>query len=215
MTRRILEQSDVNAAADTLVTEGKKPTIGLIYEKVDRRGSNSTIQKMLAIWEASQATTAQSSTQPEIPASVMDALRAMGEKLVLEVYKASKVQTDAEIAVIVDGLKAQQAKLREDLETASKIEADRERDLLDAEKALTETQVLQNQVQQNLAASEAREQAAQIQVRDLTSHTREQSATIATQAERLGSLQANLDAATQKIRDLETRIHELENKGKK
>ena len=215
MTRRILEQPDVNIAADTLVTEGKKPTIGLIYEKVDRRGSNSTIQKMLAVWEASHTATAPSPTQPEIPALVMDTLRTMGEKLVLEVYKASKVQTDAEIAVIIDGLKAQQAKLREDLETASKIEADRERDLLDAEKALAEVQASHNHVQQNLAASEAREQAAQAQVRDLTSHTREQSATIASQAERLGSLQANLDAATQKTRDLEKRIHELEDKGKK
>jgi chromosome segregation ATPase len=138
----------------------------------------------------------------------------MGEKLVLEVYKSAKVQTDAEIAVIIDGLKAQQAKLQEDLETASKIEADRERDLIDAEKALADAQATHNQAQQNLAASEAREKAVQAQVLGLTSHTREQAATITSQAERIGSLQAHLDAAEQRCRDFEKRIHELEGEGK-
>ena len=221
MARRILSQNEINSAADALVAAGRKPTIGSVYDKVDRRGSNSTIQKMLAVWEAERGPdNVFAPPAPQIPAPAMEAIRAMGgemfQKMAQELFSTAKAEADAAVAPVIAGLQAKHAELQDALDTASRIEADREQDLVEAEKALADAEKVHAQDVQHLVDAsntighlqgEGEAKAARIATLEtsataMAAEARNQAAKIGVLERDLAGIQSREAAAQERIKEL-------------
>lgn len=208
MARRILEQNDINTAADTLVAEGKRPTIGLVYDLVGRRGSNSTIQKMLATWESQRGPVPTAPpVAPPMPAPAVEAITAMGGKLggMLqalgeEVFAAAKAEADAAVAPVIEGLQAKHQELQESLATAERIEADRDAEMAQMEADLAKAVSEHLADVQRIGHLEAELEAQTAKVADLVVKEGAFQSQIAVLSEQIGFLKGMLEATVEKAK---------------
>ena len=216
MARRIINQNDIEEAANSLAAAGKKVTIGTVYDALGRRGGNTTIQQGLQEWEAKRGMVPAAPAAPAMPSAASEIIASHGGKLEgmfaamgSELFSAAKAEADAAVTPVIEGLRAKHQELQESLATAARIEADRDAELAEMETALTKAEAEHMADVQRIGHLEAEVEAKAAQIKALegaattaTTEAREQASSIAKLEAKLAVAEAREQAAQSRIQDL-------------